>query len=291
MKATMCRAKTTRKFRVRLDRIFGTAVIFIAIIVLFTMGSTYFSKASTKTSTRTSTTATATAVITEEFDTYTEASSDVETSFPLRNFVETERKTEHFDITLYTSDEVSKSEKNSMFKFFSEEYCKDFEPYYSQRLGRYVSSFEMYHLVRITYSEAGTQGENGKIAVAATILNRMEDTSGMFENRIYDVIFQKYQFSSADILDDARENAGKYFSGGIEQKYEDLDEGIKADCLTAVERALDGEDPTKEITGGALFFFNPDQCSEEELALRTNIPYDKIFIEEDHWFHREWPAA
>lgn len=195
-------------------------------------------------------------------------------------------------IALYTSNEISKSEKRAYFEFYSSEMCKDFERYYSARLNRYVSPFELYHLTRITYSEAGTQGMEGKIAVAATILNRMEDQSGLFENTIYDVIFQKYQFSSADILDDERETAGKYFSYGGEQKYEDLDPSIKAECLEAAKQALDGVDPTRDATGGgALFFFNPEYCSEEQLAMRTNIPYDNIIIIEEHWFHREWPAA
>lgn len=195
-------------------------------------------------------------------------------------------------IAMYTSDEISKSEKRANFEFYSSEICKDFDRYYSRRLNRYVSSFELYHLTRITYSEAGTQGMDGKIAVAATILNRMEDQSGLFENTIYDVIFQKDQFSSADILDDERETAGKYFSCGGEQKYEELDPSIKAECLEAAKQALDGVDPTRDATGGgALFFFNPEYCSEEQLAMRTNIPYDNIIIIEEHWFHREWPAA
>ncbi len=195
-------------------------------------------------------------------------------------------------IDLYVSDEISKSEKNSMFEFYSSEISKDFERYYSKRLNRYVSSFELYHLTRITYSEAGTQGMMGKTAVAATILNRMEDCSGLFENSIYDVIFQQYQFSSADILDAERITAGKYFSFGGEQLYEDLDSSIKAECLAAAKEALDGVDPTREATGGgAFFFYNPECCSEEQLALRANIPYDNVIIIEDHWFHREWPAV
>ena len=112
------------------------------------------------------------------------------------------------------------------------------------------------------------------------------------ENSIYDVIFQQYQFSSADILDAERITAGKYFSFGGEQLYEDLDSSIKAECLVAAKEALDGVDPTREATGGgAFFFYNPECCSEEQLALRANIPYDNVIIIEDHWFHREWPAV
>ena len=262
-----------RRNRIRLDRVFGVTAIFGVFILILALNGIWVSRMADGKKT------TESVVSTDK-----ENTTDVNEETP---------KIKHLDnvTDLYISDEISKSEKNSMFRFYSSEYSAEFESYYSKRLGRYVTSFEMYHLTRICYSEAGTQGITGKTAVVATILNRMEDTTGLFENRIYDVIFQEYQFSSADILDDARETAGKYFSGGIELEYASLDDGIKADCLTAVKRALDGEDPTREITGGALFFYNPDQCSDEELALRANIPYDKIFIEEDHWFHREWPTA
>jgi spore germination cell wall hydrolase CwlJ-like protein len=188
----------------------------------------------------------------------------------------------------YFDDNISDSEKESMFKFYTSDICQNFQPYYSARLERNVSAFEMYHLTRIIYSEAGNQEFRGKVAVAATVLNRLEDTSGLFENRIYDVIFQPEQFSSADIVDAERNTAGKYFSCGDELKYAQLDPGVEAECLNAAKVALDGEDPTRDYTtgAGALFFYNPKYCNENELSLRANI--DDFVIIGDHWFYRNW---
>ena len=221
-------------------------------------------------------------------------STTAELSYHVTDFVSEspdkseDKSTNDSVMNIYLSEDVSESEKKSMFEFYSMEEARNYDTYYSARLNRTLSKFEMYHLVRIAYSESGNQCLLGKVAVVSTILNRLEDTSGAFpEERIYDIIFSPGQFSSAQILE---ENcAGKYFSGGMELLYSELDAGILEDCLTAVKRALDGEDPTSEI-GGALFFYNPDECSMEELDLRSAIPADGIMVIEDHWFHREWPA-
>lgn len=296
MKATKCRTMTTinRKPKLRVKRLIGTITV-LAVSILLT--ALRFTNVTAENRLVREKEKTERIFITDtnqlDLSAETECTGDTESLVMwIDDSNDVKSNNAENVINLYTSDEISESEKNSMFEFYSSEICKDFSKYYSTRLNRYVSPFELYHLTRITYSEAGTQGMEGKIAVAATILNRMEDTSGLFENRIYDVIFQHYQFSSADILDDERKTAGKYFSYGGEQVYEDLDPSIKADCLEAAKQALDGVDPTREATGGgALFFFNPEYCSEDQMALRANIPYDNIIIIEEHWFHREWPAA
>ena len=301
MKTTKCRTRRVningrgRKLKLRRKRALCTFTGIIAFILCFALRSAnVMAEVSPEKEKNNKKTSTVDVIISSSLDMTNETDYTNETIAICDGIVE--KASNEFNaedvISLYTSDEISKSEKRANFEFYSSEICKEFDNYYSTRLNRYVSSFELYHLMRITYSEAGTQGMDGKIAVAATILNRMEDQSGLFENTIYDVIFQKYQFSSADILDDERVSAGKYFSYGGEQKYEDLDPSIKAECLEAAMQALDGVDPTRDATGGgALFFFNPEYCSEEQLAMRTNIPYDNIIIIEEHWFHREWPAA
>lgn len=294
MKTAKCRTMTTinRKPKLRVKRLLGTiAVLTLSILIIAIKTASVKAESELVKEKKTE----KEIIFTDSLNlsTETECTGDTESlAMWIDDSIDTRSNKAENVINLYTSDEISESEKNSMFEFYSSEICKDFTQYYSTRLNRYVSSFELYHLTRITYSEAGTQGMEGKIAVAATILNRMEDSSGLFENRIYDVIFQHYQFSSADILDDERKTAGKYFSYGGEQVYEDLDPSIKAECLEAAKQALDGVDPTREATGGgALFFFNPEYCSEDQMALRANIPYDNIIIIEEHWFHREWPAA
>ncbi len=41
----------------------------------------------------------------------------------------------------YFDDTVSDSEKESMFKFYTSDFCQNFQPYYSARLERNVSAF------------------------------------------------------------------------------------------------------------------------------------------------------
>ena len=59
----------------------------------------------------------------------------------------------------------------------------------------YYNSDSLYWLSRIIYCESGNQVLNGKIAVGNVVLNRVKDSR--FPDTIYDVIFQKNQFSPA----------------------------------------------------------------------------------------------
>lgn len=59
----------------------------------------------------------------------------------------------------------------------------------------YYDQEDLYWLSRIIYGESGNQPLTGKIAVGNVILNRVE--SSLFPNTIYDVIFQKNQFTPA----------------------------------------------------------------------------------------------
>lgn len=148
--------------------------------------------------------------------------------------------------------------------------------FYSTRLNRYMSDYEMYLLTMICCSEAGFESYEGKVAVVATVLNRME--SSIFPDEIYDVIFQPYQFSSA--------TNGVFHNSTDELRYEDISSDMLNDAQKAVKAALNGEDPTTYVTGGALFFFNPDYCSEEENAMRAGISCTLRIG--NHIFYREW---
>lgn len=148
--------------------------------------------------------------------------------------------------------------------------------FYSTRLNRYMSDYEMYLLTMICCSEAGFESYEGKVAVVATVLNRME--SSIFPDGIYEVIFQKYQFSSA--------TNGVFHNSTDELRYEDISSDMLNDAQKAVKAALNGEDPTTYATGGALFFYNPDYCSEEENAMRANISCTLRIG--NHIFYREW---
>lgn len=149
---------------------------------------------------------------------------------------------------------------------------------YSTRLGRYMTEREIYLLTMVCCSEAGFESFEGKTAVVATVLNRMEPKNTAYPNDVYGVIFQPHQFSSA--------TDGVFHTSTAELKWEDLSEKMKTEARKAVEAALNGADPTKKITGGALFFYNPDYCSAEENAKRANISCKQRIG--NHVFYRVW---
>lgn len=57
----------------------------------------------------------------------------------------------------------------------------------------YYDSLEL--LACCVEAEAGNQSEYGKRLVCDVVLNRVDDQSGLFPNNIWDVIFQRYQFT------------------------------------------------------------------------------------------------
>lgn len=58
---------------------------------------------------------------------------------------------------------------------------------------KYYNTDDLYWLSHIIYSESGNQSLSGKISVGNVILNRVGNP--IFPNTVYDVIFQKNQFS------------------------------------------------------------------------------------------------
>ena len=99
-------------------------------------------------------------------------------------------------------------------------YLEDADTYYDEE--------SLYWLSRIIYSESGNQSLEGKIAVGNVVLNRVEH--GNFPDTIYDVIFQKNQFSPAG-------------SGSIHRD-------PNAESIVAAKLVLDGA----EVMEDALFF-------------------------------------
>ena len=59
----------------------------------------------------------------------------------------------------------------------------------------YYADSDLYWLSRIIYAESGNQSLEGKIAVGNVVMNRVADPQ--FPSNIYDVLFQKNQFSPA----------------------------------------------------------------------------------------------
>lgn len=91
---------------------------------------------------------------------------------------------------------------------------------------------ELQWLAKIIYTEARDEPYDGLVAVGAVVLNRIDDK--YFPNTIYDVIFQKSQFTPV--------------STGLIYNVNPDNESYRA-----AEDALLGTDPTN----GALFFNNP----------------------------------
>lgn len=96
-----------------------------------------------------------------------------------------------------------------------------------------ISDKEKDLMIRLVYAEARGEGIVGQTAVAAVIINRVQ--SDKFPNTVWDVIHQSGQFTP------------------IQQKTLPSSSKDTGTCREAVDRALNGEDPT----GGALFFYNP----------------------------------
>nr|WP_317324727.1 cell wall hydrolase [uncultured Flavonifractor sp.] len=94
---------------------------------------------------------------------------------------------------------------------------------------------DLYWLSRIIYCESGNQSLEGKIAVGNVVLNRVASTQ--FPNTVYNVIFQRNQFTPAS-------------NGRIQRT-------PPADCVVAAKLAMEGVN----TAGNALYFINPSISS------------------------------
>jgi N-acetylmuramoyl-L-alanine amidase len=89
-------------------------------------------------------------------------------------------------------------------------------------------------LSRVIQGEAGDEPYDGKVAVGAVLLNRMQ--SSAFPHTLAGVVFQPYAFESV--------------SNGLVWSSEP-----SPDCVRAATSAMSGWDPTH----GALYFWNPSK--------------------------------
>ena len=141
--------------------------------------------------------------------------------------------------------------------------------------------------------EFGLESIEGQIAGFATILNRwLESTE--HPDTLHEVIYQPYQFSAVRNGEIYIWKNGSY----VVAEFEDVGEMT----IIAAQRALEGEDPTEQLLwkeaerkgldpkkyaeNGALFFYNPDYCSEAELESREYIKV-KVKIG-NHVFYKVW---
>ncbi len=102
---------------------------------------------------------------------------------------------------------------------------------------------ELYWLARIIYAEARGESMEGKIAVANTILERVESED--FPDTIYDVIFDDQYCVQYEPVSN-----GTIYNTPDEDSYE------------AARRALEGE----KVVEGCLYFFNPDKATSNWIA-------------------------
>ena len=95
----------------------------------------------------------------------------------------------------------------------------------------YYNAEDLDLIARLIYAESGNQPLEGKIAVGNVVLNRV--ASPLFPNTVYDVLFQRNQFTPAS-------------SGSINRT-------PTAECVVAAKLCLDGAN----TAGNALYFVNP----------------------------------
>lgn len=93
------------------------------------------------------------------------------------------------------------------------------------------SSYNLDNLAKLVHGEARGESFEGKVAVAAVVLNRVE--SGKFGNTVNEVIFEPGAFTAV--------SDGQYYLKPDQDAYK------------AAQAALDGWDPT----GNAIYYWNP----------------------------------
>lgn len=107
-----------------------------------------------------------------------------------------------------------------------------------------ADSNEIDLLARLVRAEARGESFEGKVAVAEVVLNRVKDKR--FPDSITGVIYQKSQFSPVT-------------NGSINKPADE-------ESIRAVNEALSS---SSDITGGAVFFYNPDTASSRWLDSKS----------------------
>lgn len=115
-----------------------------------------------------------------------------------------------------------------------------------------VNHNKNYWLYKITEAEAGGESHEGKIAVAATILNRVE--SPIWPNTLNGVIFQIEKINGVDYYQYSPVKDERIYNVSPTQ-----------DTIQAVNKALNGNDPTN----GATVFYNPAKTDNQWVRSQT----------------------
>lgn len=128
-----------------------------------------------------------------------------------------------------------------------------------------LSEEDMKIIAKLVWMESRGECYEGKVAVAAVVLNRyFSDNRSFSRESILHTVTQEYQFASI---------------WGVT----DWDLNNVPDCLEAVKDACRGWDPTREVfEEGALFFYAPKGVSGYQAEIRQNI---KVMVIGNHNFH------
>ncbi|WP_167577465.1 stalk domain-containing protein [Ammoniphilus sp. YIM 78166] len=148
----------------------------------------------------------------------------------------------------FTHDPVIRNNRTYVpLRFISEELRKDVEWEPNQRMifiSQSKHESDVYWLAKLVEAEAADEPYEGKVAVAAVVLNRTQ--SVFFPKTIKSVIFESSQFTPVQT-----------------KRIFKMDP--KPETVRAVEEAMAGGDPTK----GALYFYNPRKTNNRFLHSRT----------------------
>lgn len=131
-----------------------------------------------------------------------------------------------------------------------------------------LSEEDMKYIAKLVWAEARGECYEGKVAVAATVLNRYFSEHPDFNREsILHIITQPTHFANIwNVTDwEMREDT---------------------ECMEAVMDACKGWDPTREVfEEGALYFYNPDGVYGYQAEIRQNI---RVMVIGAHAFHHDF---
>lgn len=132
----------------------------------------------------------------------------------------------------------------------------------------HISDEDKLTIAKVVWAESRGECFEGKVAVAAVVLNRYYSGISYFNTEsIWAVVTQPYQFASIENVTNEK----------LEQY---------PDCMRAVEAACKGWDPTRRIfSNGALYFYAPKYVSGYQAKVREGI---RVLVIGNHNFHYDF---
>lgn len=183
-----------------------------------------------------------------------------------------------YEETFLYKEELAEMKRQEELKRQQEKAMEEAKHQEELRKKKEAEAAEFLCLQKLVYAEAQGESFEGKILVAAAVVNRKKDSSTTFPNTIREVIAQSGQFTNISYIT----------PWYIENMY-DWQKEAWEECRVAAEKALAGEDPAAKFLGGpTLYFYNPDKCSQEQLENRDGI---EMYIVGNHNFHHEPPRG